>query len=133
MNGSCNTILCLILLIILCFSLSPIVKCIEGLEGIYPGSVEKPILDTYPLSSRRGVGNGGNVNKNNNNPILSVSSYEQTTNNLRYTYNPDNGLCSPAEFCGALYDNIKTKSNEIYALPPVKEDNGARVGYFRSN
>jgi len=132
MNFTRNIILCLLILIVLCFCLNPIVKNIEGLEGVYPDSVEKPLLNEYPLSSRRGVGNGGNANNNNNNPILSVSSYEQTTNNLRYTHNPDNGLCSPSEFCGSLYDNIKTKSNEIYALPPVKKD-GTRVGYFRSN
>ena len=65
-------------------------------------------------------------------PIFSLPSFKQQTNNLRYRNNPDDGTCTRPEFCGALYHDIKNKSNEIYPLPPAEESDGARVGYFRT-
>ena len=114
--------------------LSPIIQNLEGFTGIntsttgiYPRSVDKPILDDYPLAN--GNNNGSN-NSNNNNDSL----FKQTTNNLRYYKNPDNGSCTPSIFCNVLYkDKPNIKSNEITLLPPVKNGNGKRVGYFREN
>ena len=66
-------------------------------------------------------------------PVFSLGSYEQITNNLKYHYNPDNGTCVRADFCGAVYNDKKNaKSNIITPLPPAEEGPGARVGYFRS-
>jgi hypothetical protein len=114
--------------------LSPIIQNLEGFTGIntsttgiYPRSVDKPILDDYPLANGN---NNGNNNSNNNNDSL----FKQTTNNLRYYKNPDNGSCTPSIFCNVLYkDKPNIKSNEITLLPPVKNGNGKRVGYFREN
>lgn len=124
--------------------LSPIVQNLEGFTGIkgftgintnttgiYPRSVDKPILDDYPLANGSNNGNNSNNNSNNNN---SNSLFKQTTNNLRYYKNPDNGSCTPSIFCNVLYkDKPNIKSNEITLLPPVKNGNGKRVGYFREN
>jgi hypothetical protein len=92
-----------------------------------------PILHDYPTI---------NENKTSNNnynqiwwryPIFSLGSFEQITNNLKYHYNPDNGTCARADFCGAMYhDNPHTKSNVVVPLPPAEEGEGARVGYFRT-
>jgi hypothetical protein len=138
MNNKSKCMLVLLVLIILCFTLAPLIRSIEGfknqnLPAKYPVSVEKPILNDYPFSGRHGVSNDSASKIWWHYPIFSLPSYEQITNNLRYRYNPDNGTCSRSEFCGALYDSIKTKSNEVYPLPPAKEGNGARVGYFRSD
>ena len=139
MSSTLKSILFLLVIIILCFSLAPIIRTFEGFQsndlstpGTYPVSVEKPILNDYPFSGRTGVSNNSANKIWWHYPIFSLPSYEQITNTLRYRYNPDDGMCSRSEFCGALYDSIKTKPNEIYPLPPAKEGDGARVGYFRS-
>lgn len=101
--------------------------------GIFPKSVNQAILDDYPL-----IGKNTTSNNNYNEiwwryPTFSLGSYEQITNNLKYHYNPDQGTCVRADFCGALYnDNKNTKTNVITPLPPAEEGSGARVGYFRS-
>lgn len=99
----------------------------------YPRSVEKPILDSFPLTGSK------ETSLNNYNqiwwhyPVFSLGSYEQITNNIRHNYNPDEGTCIRADFCGALYkDKHGIKSNVITPLPPAEEGEGARVGYFRT-
>jgi hypothetical protein len=65
-------------------------------------------------------------------PVFGLGSFEQITNNIRFNRNPDNGKCSRAEVCGALYRDAKTESNVVKPLPPAQEGPGARVGYYRS-
>ncbi len=121
--------------------LAPFIKKIEGFSGnndlsvpgIFPNSVDKAILDDYPL-----IGKNDTSNNNYNEiwwkyPVFSLGSYEQITNNLQHRYNPDEGTCIRADFCGAVYRNKKnTKNNIITPLPPSEEGAGARVGYFRT-
>jgi hypothetical protein len=115
--------------------LATFIKSVEGFSdaGSFLKSINKPILDDYPL-----IGKNETSNNNYNKlwwryPIFSLGSYEQITNNLQHLYNPDNGTCVRADFCGALYhDNKNTKSNIITPLPPAEEGLGARVGYFRT-
>jgi hypothetical protein len=117
----------------------------EGFSGLYdlltpggfPKSIEQSILDDYPQI-------GKNETSNNNYsqiwwhyPVLPLASYKQVTNNLRYRYNPDEGTCVRADFCGAIYHdkkdyNFVKKSNIIKSLPVAEEGTGARVGYFRT-
>ena len=130
-----------ILFVILILVLS-LYKKIEGFSGLYdlstpgtfPKSVNQVILNDYPLINKNETSN------NNYNqiwwhyPVFKLGSYKQITNNLKYYDNPDNGTCSPADFCGALYKNKKdTKTNITLPLPPAQEGEGARVGYFRSD
>jgi hypothetical protein len=131
----------LILILALGLYLAPFIKQTEGFksstfaktEGNYPVSVDKAILNDYPL-----IGKNETSNDSYNDiwwrfPIFSLGSYEQVTNNLKYRYNPDEGTCITADFCGALYHNSKnTKSNITLPLPPAEEGPGARVGYFRT-
>ena len=101
--------------------------------GSFPKSVDKPILNDYPL-----IGKNETSNNNYNDiwwhyPIFSLGSYEQITNNLKHRYNPDEGTCTRADFCGAIYDDNKnTKSNIVVPLPEAQEGDGARIGYFRT-
>jgi hypothetical protein len=107
-------------------------KLVELLPGTYPKTDDLPILDDYPYTGSKDVSNANSSQIWKDYPIFPAGDYRQITNNLRYWKNPDNGLCSRADFCNALYKDIKTKSNYVYPLPPAEEGDGARVGYFRS-
>jgi len=143
MNNFIKSILFLTIILAVSLYLAPFLKKIEGFkydyfsslkrtEGIYPVSVDKAILDDYPLIGKNEVSGDSASTMWWHYPIFTLPSFKQQTNNLQYHYNPDNGTCTRAEFCGALYHSIKNKSNEIYPLPPAQEGPGARVGYFRS-
>lgn len=108
-------------------------KQVELLPGDYPRTDDLPILDDYPYTGRKEASNYSSSEIWKNYPIFPAGDYRQITNNLRYWRNPDNGECSRADMCGALYKDIKNKSNYVYPLPPAEEGAGARVGYFRSN
>ena len=67
-----------------------------------------------------------------NYPQFEVGSYAQETNNIRYPRNPDEGTCTPADFCGALYENRPYKSNVVEPLPPVADETNPRINYYHS-
>lgn len=130
----------LLLILILAFSLylAPYLK--EGFQsndlktpGIYPISVDKPILNDFPLIGKNETSRDNYSDIWWHYPIFKVGSYKQITNNIRYPDNPDDGTCIRADFCGALYhDKKNNKSNITVPLPPAEEGPGARVGYFRA-
>ena len=134
------TFLFLFVILALGLFFAPMIK-IEGFStnkqdletpGVYPVAVDKPLLDSFPLTGQKEVSDKNYSDIWRDYPEFSKSSYEQITNNLRYVNNPDEGTCTRPEFCGALYHSIKNKSNEINPLPPAEEGPGARVGYFRT-
>ena len=132
-------IIFLLIIVVLGLYLAPILK-IEGFKsydlttpGTYPVSVDKPILDSFPLTGRKGVSNKNYQDIWWEYPEFSKSSFEQITNNLRYVDNPDEGTCIRADMCNALYKNRKHKSNKVCPLPPAEQGAGARVGYYRSD
>jgi len=96
------------------------------------GSETQAILDDYPRIGKNQVSNDSASTIWWHYPIFSLPSFKQQTNNLRYYNNPDEGTCTRAEFCGALYHSKPNKSNEVYPQPPAMEGPGARVGYFRT-
>jgi len=110
----------------------PSCKCSEGYENL--GSTETHLLNSYPINKTKVVDSDNYSHIWRYYPIFSLGSYEQITNNFKYYRNPDNGLCSPAEFCGDFYHdiNIKPKTNVIKPLPPVANDSGTRIGYYRT-
>ena len=74
--------------------------------GVFPESVSKPILyGEYPL--QKGVLGLSDLNSKSLSAYYPVfpSSYLQRTNNVRYWATPNDGMCSPANMCGTLYDN----------------------------
>ena len=141
-----KSILFLLFILVIGLYLGPFYKKVnEGFKGFkryksdvltvpgdFPRSVEKPILDDFPLMDTKGVSanNASDIWKDY--PVFALGSFEQITNNIRHNRNPDNGQCSRAEVCGALYYDAKHESNVITPLPPAEQGNGARVGYFRS-
>ena len=128
----------LLIIIVLGLYLAPILK-MEGFQsqdlstpGTYPVSVDKPLLDSFPLTGNKGVSNRNYSDIWWEYPEFDRSSFAQITNNLRYVNSPEEGTCIRADMCNALYKNIKNKSNEVCPLPPAEEGPGARVGYYRT-
>ena len=105
--------------------------------GDYPNSQDGAILPNsmLPSTGRKNVSSCEAQNIWKNYPIFEVGSYEQKTNNIRYPDNPDEGTCTPADFCRALYKNRPYKSNVVKPLPPAPEPSidGARVNYYKSS
>ena len=127
----------LIVILVLGLYLAPLREGYESNDlttpGTYPISVDQAILNDYPLIGKNETSHDNYSDMWWRYPVFKVGSYKQLTNNLRYHYNPDEGTCVRADFCGAVYHNAKhTKSNIIHPLPPAEEGPGARVGYFRA-
>lgn len=101
--------------------------------GEYPSSENGAILpDTMFPTGQRGVSTCTANMIWRNYPIFEVGSYDQETNNIRHPRNPDEGTCTPADFCGALYKNRPYRSNVVKPLPPVPEAEGARINYYHA-
>ena len=138
-------ILFLILILILALGLPLFLKITESMKkmegysnftledsiGEIPSSEEDILVqNTYPITGINGISNNGSNNIWWWYPIFKLGSYAQITNNIRYPYRPDNGSCTPASMCGALYNEKKIGSNTIKPIPPINPTCGTRVGYF---
>ena len=86
--------------------------------------------DSYPLTGRNGVSNDQGSKIWWHYPIFEVGSYDQITNNLKFSNNPDTGRCMPADVCGTLYKEYQTQSNYVFPQPPVKPECGSRINYY---
>ncbi len=130
----------LIGIIIMGLLLSPYLQYIEGFScirppssGEFPASITYPLLTEYPLTDSAHTSAAGYGDMWKKYPIYSLGSYDQVTNNWQQFQNPDNGTCSPADFCGTLYADKPAVSHATKILPPVQDGLGTRVGYFISN
>jgi len=104
---------------------------LAGEMGKYPSSQDNVLVeDTYPPIGKNQLSNNGAYNIWWHYPTFSLGSYDQITNNIRYSNNPDLGGCMPASMCGALYHEKFIKSNYVKPLPPLNPSKGTRVGYF---
>jgi len=88
------------------------------------------ISDIYPAIGKNQISNENASKIWWKYPTFKLGSYEQITNNIRYSNSPDVGRCTPASMCGALYNNKNLGVNTVKQLPLVKPDCGTRVGYF---
>jgi len=100
-------------------------------SGKYPISVDKPVLECdYPVKENPQLSGLSSENIWMDYPVFPVGNYEQKTNNVRYWKNPNNGKCSPANFCNAIYND---KELNIPAPPsPPQWDSGIRVNFYES-
>ena len=74
--------------------------------GEYPSSQTNPILiDDYPVKKSPQLSHVGSEQLYQEQPKSIMSSYAQVTNNKRYWSNPNDGTCSPADFCDSIYNN----------------------------
>jgi len=104
---------------------------LEEAEGNFPAAQSQVLVqDTYPPIGKNQISNNSAYNIWWHYPTFKLGSYDQITNNIRYSNNPDIGGCMPASMCGALYHEKFIKSNYVKPLPPVNPNSGTRVGYF---
>ncbi len=98
----------------------------------YPIGDNQPLLvNDYPVKPNANVTRDQSSTIWKEYPVY-ANSYKQTTNNKRYWSTPDNGLCSPAEFCGALYKPKEINPEPLPPiLPPYSSNN--RVNYYEAN
>ena len=130
-NFSNNYILFgLVIVLILGGMNSTFTETYENMNNLLPGQYNKsgPILvKDYPIKKPMSL-NTNTTNIWKEYPVFR-SSYKQQTNNIKYWSTPNNGICSPAEFCGSMY----SKKN-IYIPPPLKPipftSDKIRVNYY---
>jgi hypothetical protein len=143
LNISINTILFVILVLLLLsyfgftrvFYKESFISGINNNRQLVPG--EYPVSNNEPiLYGDYNVKENTNVTKNNSYNIwksypVFPSSHKQQTNNIRYWETPDNGLCSPAEFCGTPYEKTPIKKSEVSKAIPI-DSNVTRVNWWAS-
>lgn len=80
-----------------------------GIGGVagwsdFPAAQDTRLLDgSHQRASNQHVSNHTSADLSAIQPRTAMSSFEQVTNNKRDWNTPDNGTCTPAEFCGTLY------------------------------
>ena len=110
------------------------IQSLGGSEEKYPfPQTDILVEDIYPPIGKNGISNNSASNIWWHYPIFQLGSYDQITNNIRYSNNPDVGTCMPASMCGALYKEKQLKTNYVKPLPPINPNCGTRVGYFDTN
>jgi hypothetical protein len=70
--------------------------------GPYPASLQNPILNSYQANPRPQLSTLSYAQMSRSYPVYPANSL--TNNNIRNWPLPNNGTCSPAEFCNALYE-----------------------------
>ena len=70
--------------------------------GTYPVSVTNPLLSSYKERQPPRLSNLTLQELSKMKPVYSANS--QKNNNVRYWSSPDNGSCTPADFCDAIYE-----------------------------
>ena len=96
--------------------------------GEYPSSQTNPLLeDDYPVKKNPQLSTDGSKQLFQEQPHTDMSSYAQITNNKRYWSNPNNGTCSPADFCNSIYSN---KQIEKHSPVPTPAEYPTRVNYY---
>lgn len=138
-----HTALCIVLAIaFMCFGLDMCYKnknnnWSEGFAlspGSFPDASTYPILhNDYPIKTPGGVSNLTSADLESYYPVFD-HSYAQYTNNVRYWATPNNGKCSPPEFCGGLYKNKSIKDLHIAPVPrPISLNSEVRrVNFYGS-
>lgn len=100
--------------------------------GNFPISSTQPILyGDYKVKQNTNVTKNNDYNIWKEYPVY-PNSYKQETNNKRYWTTPDNGTCSPAEFCGTPYERTEQKKDVITKPIPI-EANVTRINWWAAN
>jgi len=134
-------VLCALLKYLFIFYMVNSVGVPKGLEGFrqmlmpndYPDSQTFPLLKcVFPLTDTTVISNNNSDFVGLHNAPTELSSFAQITNNVRYNNSPDNGTCTPAQFCGSFYKDYQNKVNASVPLTPVPYGLGARVNFVRN-
>ena len=72
--------------------------------GMYPSSDDQGVLvGEYQMQPNPGLSDYNSTTAWKLYPSNAVGSYAQTTNNKRYWESPCNGLSTPPDMCGGIY------------------------------
>jgi hypothetical protein len=101
--------------------------------ALSPDSVSSRLLLDYPLKTPGAVSNMSSSDLWSYYPVFD-NGYEQYTNNVRYWATPNNGKCTPPNFCGTLYNDKPIKNMHIARVPkPISLNaNARRVNFYAS-
>ena len=96
----------------------------------FPSSQDGPLLEgDYKVKQNPELSKQSYETNSSFNSTSPVGSYEQVTNNKELWSTPDNGNCSPAEFCGSLYESTQHSKKTV----PQPNDSSTRVNYYNVN
>lgn len=103
----------------------------EGFAALSPGPFPSPSL--LPNSKR--PGGLSNLTSRDLKPYYPVfdHGYGQYTNNVRYWATPNNGKCTPPEFCGGLYNNNQSIHIAPVPRPLSLHSDVRRVNFYGSD
>jgi hypothetical protein len=101
--------------------------------GEYPLTEDVPLLNgVFPLADSKTLSQNGSSQLKQYTDAVEVGSFDQTTNNTKYQFSPEDGTCAPASFCGAFYKDLPKMPNIVSPMVPVPYGEGARVNYSRN-
>jgi len=105
--------------------------------GEYPEADQSLLLKgMFPLAKSAVISNNGAQDVwEKQGPDLTLSGFKQSTNNVWNGISPDNGSCTPSQFCGSFYaplTKLVNKKDSADALKPVPYGPGARVNLVRN-
>ena len=94
----------------------------------FPCDMDNPILfGDYPVKKPVQLSKNSYKANSHMDSYTEMSSYDQETNNIKNWGTPDNGTCTPAEFCGFLYN--QKMFDEVHSMAP-NDNAGVRVNYY---
>lgn len=108
----------------------------EGFVSLSPGPF--PSASTYPILHNdipvKRPGGLSNLTSRDLKPYYPVfdHGYGQYTNNVRYWATPNNGKCTPPEFCGGLYNNQSIHTAPV-PRPLSLHSDVRRVNFYGSD
>ena len=77
------------------------------MPGEYPITEDVPLLNgIFPLADSKTLSHNGSSQLKKYTDAVEVGSFDQTTNNSKYQFSPEDGTCAPASFCGAFYKDL---------------------------
>lgn len=122
--------LCLALVAIIVVLLFTQSTTLEGLElqPLRYHDLDRPLLRNYKERKFPHITDNEAEDIYTNYPVFPADSCRN--NNIRYWRRPTNGKCSPAEFCGSLYDTTRQEISPSLQAQPWS--GVTRVNYYAS-
>lgn len=122
--------LCLALVAIIVVLLFTQSTTLEGLElkPLRYHDLDRPLLRNYKERKLPHITDNEAQDIYTNYPVFPADSCRN--NNIRYWRRPTNGKCSPAEFCGSLYDTTRQEISPSLQAQPWS--GVTRVNYYAS-
>jgi hypothetical protein len=104
-------------------------KSLKNEFGIFPESLKTALLyPSYKMKNNPQISRINTEDSRKLYPTFAIGYFEQKTNNKKCWDTPCNGLTTPPDMCGGLYE--KKQCKDELALPPPPVQNCRRVNYY---